>query len=280
MSSEKDVEANHASLSRRRRMELLRHHGFSGGVITKHRALLTLPLKPAEGWMAMFLAVLLLAGWLMLLRWVNAAWTWGTSYWSDVLFEGAAVKHKGYSIGPLLRIEVPYLDITAGVPDSGAWWMALLLTTLTVLISFIIPRRQMPVIYLLRALAFIQTCSLAYFAINPAYFPYTVSDYQSGMLMAGLFVISLVPVLLGATYYIFDFGLPKKLLLTVITMFYLGILIPMQYLVHVYLIQQYSMLFMPVLFFFFGLPLDIFVFIAFYAWGMSWRNKRAKSVFR
>lgn len=280
MSSEKEVDTTHASLSRRRRMELLRHRGFSGGLITKHRALLTLPLKPAEGWMAMFLAGLLLAGWLMLLRWVNIAWTLGTLYWSDVLFGGVAVKHEGYSIGSLLRIEVPYLDLTAGVPDGGAWWMALLLTTLTVLISFIIPRRHMPVIYLLRALAFIQTCSLAYFAINPASFPYTVSDYQSGMLMAGLFVISLVPVLLGATYYIFDFGLPKKLFLTVITMFYLSVLIPMQYLVHVYLIQQYSMLFMPVLFFFFGLPLDIFVFIAFYAWGMSWRNKRSKSISR
>lgn len=228
--------------------------------------------------MAMLLAVLLLTGWLMLLRWVNAAWTWCTLYWSEVLFKGAMVKHKGYSIGSILRMDVPYLDLTAGVPDSGAWWMALILTTVTVLISFIIPRRQMPVIYLLRAVAFIQICSLAYFAINPASFPYTVSDYQSGMLMAGLFVISLVPVLLGATYYIFDIGLPKKLFLTVITMFYLSILIPMQYLLHVYLIQKYSMLFMPVLFFFFGLPLDIFVFIAFYAWGMSWRNKRSKEV--
>jgi hypothetical protein len=261
-------------------MELLRHHGFSGGLIAKHRALLTLPLKPVEGWMAMLLALLLLAGWLMLLRWVNTAWTWGTLYLSDLLFEGASVKHEVHSLGNLLRIEVPYLDITAGVPDSGVWWMALLLTTLTVLVSFIIPRRQMPVIYLLRALAFIQTCSLVYFAINPASFPYTVSDYQSGMLMAGLFVISLVPVLLGATYYIFDFGLPKKLLLTIITMFYLSILIPMQYLLHAYLIQKYSMLFMPVLFFFFGLPLDIFVFIAFYAWGMSWRNKRSIPAFR
>jgi len=132
----------------------------------------------------------------------------------------------------------------------------------------------MPVIYLLRAFAFIQTCALVYFAITPASFPYTVADYQSGMLLAGLFVISLVPVLLGATFFIFDFGLPKKLFLTVITMLHLSLLIPMQYLLHVYLIQKYSMLFMPILFFFFGLPLDIFVFIAFYAWGMSWRNKR------
>jgi hypothetical protein len=259
----------------RRRLDLLRRQGSSGGFIAPHRALLTLPLHPSEAWTALILALLLLSGWLLSLKWVSAVWTWFTQYWSNALFEGAGVKHVSNQIGTFIQLDAPYLDLLVGVPNGGIWWSILLLTMLLVLASFIVPRRQMPLIYLMRATAFIQVCTLAYFAITPATFPYTIGSYQSGMMQAGLIFISLVPVLLGATYFIFDFGLFKKLFLSLVTMLHLSVFIPLQYLVHVYLIQKFSMLVLPLLFFMFGLPLDIFVFIAFYAWGMSWKSKRS-----
>lgn len=55
-------------------------------------------------------------------------------------------------------------------------------------------------------------------------------------------------------------------------MLHLWILIPMQYVAHAYLIHTFSLLYMPVLFLMFGLMIDVFVFIAFYAWGMSWEG--------
>ena len=49
------------------------------------------------------------------------------------------------------------------------------------MISFLLPKRMLPIAYLLRALVFIQTVSLVYFAFLGGHFPYTVQGYTSDM---------------------------------------------------------------------------------------------------
>ena len=99
-----------------------------------------------------------------------------------------------------------------------------------------------------------------------------MSGYLEVMLIAGFFLLPLVPVLLGFIYYIFDFSLSRRVGLTLIILVHLYILIPLQFMVHAYLMYHGSLLFMPLLFLVFGLPLDVLVFIAFYSWGMSLRG--------
>jgi hypothetical protein len=55
-------------------------------------------------------------------------------------------------------------------------------------------------------------------------------------------------------------------------MAYLIALIPMQFAAHAFVLHHTSLLFLPVLFFSFGLPLDVMTFIAMYSWGASWKN--------
>jgi hypothetical protein len=52
--------------------------------------------------------------------------------------------------------------------------------------------------------------------------------------------------------------------------------VPLQVLVHALVLQK-SLLFMPVLYIIFGLPVDILVVIAFYSWGMTWPFRHGAS---
>src|SRR5207253_2756118 len=97
--------------------------------------------------------------------------------------------------------------------------------------SFLLPRQALPFIYLLRFLSGIQVTSLLYFAVAPAAFPHALSDYMADMLAASLALMSTVPALLGFTFYIFPFGLLKKLGLTGMILALLTLVAPLQYLV-------------------------------------------------
>ena len=92
------------------------------------------------------------------------------------------------------------------------------------------------------------------------------------MLIAQLMLIALVPVVLGFTYYVLDFGVARKALLTVLTMLHMLVLVPLQYVVHAYVIHHLSLLYMPLVFFVFGLTVNVLVFVSFYSWGVSWHH--------
>ena len=82
-------------------------------------------------------------------------------------------------------------------------------------------------------------------------------------------LISLIPALFGATYYIFDFGLWRKFAVTAVTMLHLSVFLPLQILLHALVLHR-SILFMPVLYIILGLPIEVLIIICFYSWGMSW----------
>jgi hypothetical protein len=92
------------------------------------------------------------------------------------------------------------------------------------------------------------------------------------MMLAGLFFVGIIPIIYGLIYYIFDETLVKKVWLTLLTMGHLLLVIPLQFFAHAYLIHKFSLMYMPVLFLMFGLMIDVFILIAFYSWGMSWKG--------
>jgi hypothetical protein len=123
--------------------------------------------------------------------------------------------------------------------------------------------------YLLRGILVVPGTALVYFALLPARFPHTPDSYMEGLVTAGIALISTVPLLFGLTYYIFDFGLLKKAFLTAITMTHLALFLPLQILLQALFLQK-TILFMPVLYIVFGMPVNILIIIAFYSWGMTW----------
>jgi hypothetical protein len=99
---------------------------------------------------------------------------------------------------------------------------------------------------------------------------------MADMLAASLALLSTVPALLGFTFYIFPFGLLKKLGLTAMILAHLTLVAPLQYLVQAYFLYRCSLLYMPLFYMVLGLPLDVMMIIAFYGWGMSWEEVRGQ----
>ena len=126
--------------------------------------------------------------------------------------------------------------------------------------------------YLLRFLVLIQGTALVYFVFAAARFPHDLPSYTISMLFFGTVLTGMIPLILGFTYFLFDFSLFKKLMLSLACMGYLTLFIPFQYMLQVYILRK-SILYMPLLYFTFGPFLDVLIFVSLYSWGMSWKSK-------
>lgn len=256
----------------RKRIEELRHRGHKGGIILQHRAMLTSVHTPAKFLQSLLLVVLVLAAWILSFNSVSTVWASILDFWRDALGLGGYVVMLHYPVSDLFQLNVPYFPISSGGPDFITWWVGTLATLILVFSTFLMPSRYVPVIYLLRIVAFFQGCAQVFFAFIPLAFPYAASGYVHGMFIGSLVFISIIPVLLAFTFYIFDISFLKKLGLTLIIMVHFCLLVPFQYMAHAYVLYNYSLLFLPLLFFILGLPLNVMMFIAFYSWGASWKN--------
>jgi hypothetical protein len=252
--------------------ELNRLRGHRGGVISMHRALTRFVLGPLD---------LITSGLLVLL----ISFVWAVSlpqlcrFWQQVLTMGlrtlalrADVGLSKHHLASAIRFAVPYPRMVGVPPDPATWWLTAAVVIALLAASFFLPTRLTPVKYLLRAALFIQATGLAYFMWAPGRFPHTPDSYMEGLTSYAIALISFVPILFGLTYYIFDFGLIRKALLTVMTMIHLSAFLPLQILLQAILMEK-SVLFMPLLYIVFGLPVDVLIILAFYSWGMSWSLK-------
>jgi hypothetical protein len=243
--------------------------GHRGGVIPMHRALAHFRLGTMNLITASCLFVFFSSAWLVLLPQVCGLWTRIFRFGIRFLPLRAELGMSEHHWTSFLSFDIPYLRMEPVLPSAQVWWLSCAVTLLIFAATFFISKRLIPVIYLLRAVLLIQTIALLYFALVPASFPHTPDSYLAGFVTSGIGLISLVPLIFGLTYYIFDFGLPKKALLTSITMAHLALLFPFQCLLQVLVLQK-TVLFMPVLYIVFGMPVDVMLVIGFYSWGMSW----------
>lgn len=249
--------------------------GHRGGVIPMHRALARFVLEPLDLVLSVLLVLLFSFVWLACLPWVCRSWEHIFENVLGVLDIGIAVGLSEHRLTPYLHFFLPYPRMDNVGPGPGIWWLTLAAVAVLFLGSFLLPKSLLPVAYLLRGLLFIQTSSLLYFALAPGRFPHTPDGYMEGFVTYGMALISFVPLLYGLTYYIFNFGLIRKFLLTALTMIHLSVFFPLQVLVQAIILQK-SLLFMPALYIAFGMPVDVLVVIAFYSWGMSWASKTAR----
>jgi hypothetical protein len=255
----------------------VRSRGHRGGVIPLHRALAHFRLGPMNLVIAIFLLVFFTSIWLELLPKV-------CHFWNRVLALGIRVLPLRANLGlaehhltPFLRFDIPYLRMEPVLPSSQAWWLTCAATLALFAATLFLPSKLIPVMYLLRGILLVPATALLYFALLPARFPHTPDSYMEGLVTAVIAFISIIPLLFGLTYYIFDFGLLKKAFLTAITMTHLALFLPLQVLLQALFLQK-TVLFMPVLYIIFGMPINILIFIAFYSWGMTWCFRSAKEL--
>jgi hypothetical protein len=238
-------------------LQTLRHRGWRGGTITPHRAFARLHIGLKEVFICACLVYGLSLGWIKALPFVGNFWGRVFAYWAKALnLEGSlavAPQHWGSHIH--------FLNMSAGPADAHTWWIAAVATLGVFAATYFISEEHTPWMYLLRFLVLIQGTALVYFVFAAARFPHDLPSYTISMLFFGVILTGLIPLILGFTYFLFDFSLFKKLMLSLISMGYLTLFL------------HKSILYMPLLYFAFGPFLDVLIFVSLYSWGMSWKSK-------
>jgi hypothetical protein len=249
-------------------------YGHRGGAIAVHRALVRLDETPGELIVALVTGPLVSAAWIASLRCICRIWSHLLAKGIAILGLDAQFAVRPYHFTRYVGFEVPYLRMEAVAPDATTWWSTLLVVAFLYAMSCLFSEKLTPLLYLLRAMLLVQLSALGYFLVAPARFPHTPDGYTEGLVSSQIALIAVVPLLFALTYHIFEFSLAKKIALTLLTMAYISVFVPVQLLLQGMVLEK-SVLFMPVLYLVFGLPLDVFIILAFYSWGMSWQTRDA-----
>ena len=251
----------------------MRVRGVRGGLIIPHRSMVGLP------WTALrFLTTVLLSLGGVLLFYVaipgiGRLWQGIFELARNFLGLDAPLGEQLWKLPGGLELTLPVLTVLTPLPGTAALRIATVATILLFGVTFLLPIRLIPLRSFLRLLAAVQGSAILFFAFSAESFPYRLQDHVFVLLSAGLVVMGLVPLVLGLTLHVFDLGFWKKLFLTLAVLTHLVLFVPLQVLVHFWLVLHGTALVMPVLFLVFGLLLDVLVFVAFYGWALSWRGE-------
>lgn len=184
------------------------------------------------------------------------------------------VANRVVELGPI-SVAIPFYTAEAHWPAALDLRTGWILVAALAIPGALLRGRYIPLGYFLRALAVIQLTAQVWFSVAEPPFSYALSQYVAGLLICGVVILLLSPVLVAFTYFIFDFPLWQKLLLATMLLVHLAVFLPLQAAVHAYVVYRGSLLAMPMLFLVFGVLLDVFVYVALYGWGMSWRSRSA-----
>ena len=245
-----------------------------GGVIAPHRSMVGLRWTPWRFLSTLLLTAGGLALFVLALPWVGDLWQFVFARTRDALGGlGAPLGDQQLTLPGGLEILLPVLAATTPQPGTSTLWAAGIVTAVVFALSFALPARFTPAKYFLRLLVILQASSVFFFAFSAEPFPYRLQDHVFLLLTAGLVVMGLVPLVLGLTLHVFDIAFWKKFLLTVALMAHLAVFLPLNAMVHVWLVLHGTAVVMPVLFLVFGLLLDVMILVAFYGWVLSEKGK-------
>ena len=262
-----------------RELKRNRHLGSRGNIIEMHHSLYQMKMSAFT-----LLSIILLPIFFDVVLWDNleniiTLWKNIFIFWGEHI--GISQNNVFYSevyIPSGRLIYMPFPNLPASLPSTFAVWANLIICGIIYLVSVLIPKRLLPIIYFIRALVLIQISASVYFILNPHSFPYDMGDYISGTLALGIYLLLLIPPLMALIYYIFDFNIVKKILVTVAMLVYFIILLPFQYMMHAIIISSWGLIFMPVLYLNFGLILDTLMFIGWYSWAMTGKRREPRIV--
>jgi hypothetical protein len=251
----------------------LRARGSRGGRIGEHRSMTAGRLTTSRLVSMVVMPALLSAVVVIGFRPLGEAWGMALARLASFLRLPGGVDYASVSLGTFLSFRVPFLQTPGPLPGPAHVWIVGGACVAVLALSFLLPPRFLPLRYFLRFATLVQLTALLDFAIRPGAFPYALPQYGLGFLQAGCAVMALVPLVLGLTFFPFDIALWRKVALTLMVVAHFAVLLPLQVALHVYVVHHLSLLAMPTMFFIWGILIEIFVFVAFYGWGMSWPDR-------
>lgn len=266
------ITMNSASLFKQ--VQVARHANANGEQISMHHAFRTIGFTKVT----LFTVFLLPFITDLILWWqidnIIALWHGIFAFWSQMIgFSGEVENMPSNLLFATADLPIPAFDSV--IPTTREVYINGLVAIALFAISFFLPEKMKPISYLFRTYFVIHLSAVLYFLISPDYFPYLLSDTVIGGLGLGIYILFLIPPLLGMIYYIFDFGLARKIMLTVLMLGYFILFIPMQYLLHALILHHLSLIFMPLLYLMFGLLMDVLVCVALYSYGMTWKKNNS-----
>jgi hypothetical protein len=160
-------------------------------------------------------------------------------------------------------------DGASGLPSYWIMTITAILVLALFASSFGMNGRAFPLKYLARIVCAVQGAALAYFFIFPNAYPYTIANHINDLASMIYVLLVAVPVMLSVGYYVLNIRLGVKILHTAWILLYFLAMLPFQVVCHVLLLQNFSLLFMPILYICMGTLFDMLIFIALYAWAVS-----------
>ncbi len=233
------------------RVPALRHAGYTPG----HKFW---PL--AVQWLLLSAWPVALLWWLK--PWLMRFWQAVFHFWSQPLALSlhARLSPDGQSI--LWSAE----DDAAFAPSSQQLMLQVFGVAAIWLTSGLFSDRWTPLRTTLRALCLIHLSSCLFFLWAPASFPYSISKHLQALMEMGLGFMLAIPPMLTLGWGLLKVPLSQKLLVPCLVLAYFAVMLPHQWLLHAWLLEHLSILFMPVLFLCMGTLLDLWIFVAIYAW--------------
>lgn len=166
-------------------------------------------------------------------------------------------------------VNFPYIISSAGGPDAAAFSSVPVFCVILLILSIFIPDSFTPLKYFFRVFILVLLSAVAYFYFFPNMFPYNISIYSEAGLASIIAMMFISPWIFAFSYYMFSYKFTRKFILTAGLLCYFAILGPFQYLLNVYIIHTYSLLYMPVLYLYGGILINICILVSVYAYGAS-----------
>ncbi len=166
---------------------------------------------------------------------------------------------------------IPSFVVTAPtlLPTATGWWLtAVVCAALWAFASTLKPHR-LPLIYFLRLVVIVQITALVFFYIWPESIPTTVANFLTDVFRQSAGLMLLLPALFATTLYLFALPWWIKYLSTLAALVFLALFVPLQAACSAWVLQLGGILFMPVLYLFFGLLPQIVALMGFYSFALS-----------
>lgn len=242
--------------------------GMSSSLKAGATPLLTLPPRNTPTWVgakALQWLFLSAAPWLVL-AWLKP---WLLNFWQQVFTLWS--RPLGLSVSSSLsddRSAIQWTALADGsfAPSSTSLAWSLTGIAATWLVSAFFSDRFQPLRTSLRALSLIHLSACLFFIWAPASFPYSISKHLQALMTLGYDFMWMIPPMLALGWGLLKVPMHQKLLAPCLVLAYFALMLPHKLILQAWLLEHLSILFMPVLFLCFGSLLDLWIFVALYAW--------------
>jgi len=194
--------------------------------------------------------------------WLMDFWQWVFTTWSQVLALSVNTRMNADSHD----IEWQALAEGSFAPSSTSLFWSLSGIAITWLACGFFSDRFRPLRTSLRALCLIHLSACVYFFWTPASFPYSISKHLQAQMDMGYYFMWIIPPMLALGWGLLKVPVYQKLISPCLVLAYFALMLPHKLLLQALILEHLSILFMPMLFLCFGSLLDLWIFVALYAW--------------